>query len=54
MDVVKYIYQRRKKEALRAIARDLGVSAPYLNDLLARKRNAGPKILAAIESKRGK
>lgn len=43
-----YIEKRRRSESLRAIARSLGVSAPYLVDIVAGRRNAGPKLLAGI------
>jgi hypothetical protein len=52
VNAVKYLEMRHKKESLRAIARDLGVSHPYLVDLMKGRRNAGPKLLGAIQSKK--
>ncbi len=33
-------------------ARQLGISAPYLNDLLRSRREVGPKVLARLGLKR--
>jgi len=39
------IRKGQRERSLRAYAKEIGVSAPYLSDVLRGNRNAGPKIL---------
>jgi transcriptional regulator with XRE-family HTH domain len=49
MDPIAEISKRLDKgESLRAVARSLGVSAPYLSDIMLGRRQPGPKVLAAL------
>ncbi len=41
----KIIRKGQGDKSLRAYAREIGVSAPYLSDVLRGNRNPGPKIL---------
>ena len=40
--------RRRGSKSLRQFARELGISAPYLHDVLRGSRNPGPKLLRAL------
>ncbi len=46
--VLKIIRSRINGSTQRQVAHDLGVSTAYLSDVLAGKRNPGPKILQGL------
>ncbi len=45
MDPIKLLKERMKGRSMRALAREIPCSAPYLSDVLNGNRPAGPKIL---------
>jgi len=45
IDPVRELEARRKDRSLRAFAEEIGVTAPYVHDVLRRRRDPGPAIL---------
>lgn len=45
MDPVAVLRKRLETTTMRALARELGVSAPYISDIVAGRRTPGPKVL---------
>jgi transcriptional regulator with XRE-family HTH domain len=52
VDPIRILRQRSAKTTQKQVAADLGVSAPYLSDVLAGKRDVGPKILERLGLRR--
>lgn len=48
MDPIKLLSERCAGREQSAVAAELGISAGYLNDVLHRRKEAGPKILRAL------
>jgi transcriptional regulator with XRE-family HTH domain len=48
MDPILELQKRLGQQSLRALAIELGVSAPYLSDIMRGNRQPGPKVLAAL------
>lgn len=48
MDPIEMLKARMVGKSLRAIAREIGCSAPYVSDVLKGYRPAGPKVLAFL------
>lgn len=48
MDPIAALTKRLESKSLRAVALDLGVSAPYLSDIMRGHRPPGPKVLKAL------
>jgi transcriptional regulator with XRE-family HTH domain len=48
MDPINLLEKRITKSSLRAVARELDVSAGYLSHLMKGEREPGPKILDAL------
>jgi hypothetical protein len=48
MEPIELLRDRMKGRSLRALAREIPCSAPYLSDILNGNRAAGPKILAFL------
>jgi hypothetical protein len=46
--VTDMLITRKGDKSLRGLARELGVSAPYLSDIFLGRREPGPKILVAL------
>jgi DNA-binding transcriptional regulator YdaS (Cro superfamily) len=51
-DIIQIIRERIGKGSQRDFAQLLGVSPSYLSDVLKGRRDAGPKVLAALGLKR--
>jgi transcriptional regulator with XRE-family HTH domain len=51
-EIVQIIRERIGKGSQRDFAQSLGVSPSYLSDVLKGRRDAGPKVLAALGLKR--
>ena len=47
-DIVKRLKDLQGSKSIRSLAKDLGVSAPYLQEVFNGTRNAGPKILTKL------
>jgi transcriptional regulator with XRE-family HTH domain len=45
MDPVEMLAARKAGKTMRELAQEIGCSAPYVNDVLKRKRAPGPSIL---------
>jgi hypothetical protein len=45
MEPIELLKERMKGRSMRALAREIPCSAPYLSDVLNGNRPAGPKIL---------
>lgn len=43
---------RLDAKSLRAVAADLGISPPYLSDIMLGRRKPGPKVLKALGMER--
>lgn len=52
MDPITALQARLDSKSLRAVASDLGVSAPYLSDIMLGRRKPGPKVLKALGMER--
>ena len=48
MNPKRILLERVAISSLRAVADDLGISVPYLHDILRDKRAPGPKVLKAL------
>lgn len=46
--LIALLQKRVDRDGLRASASDMGLSAPYLLDVIRGRREPGPKILAAL------
>jgi len=51
-EVLKLLHKRLRNKTQKALAEELGVSAPYLGDVLAGKRQPGPSLLRSLRLKR--
>lgn len=47
-DPIELLRSMMTGRSLRTTAKDLGISAAYLSDILTLKRPVGPKVLAAL------
>lgn len=52
MDPITILQSRLDEKSLRAVASDLGISAPYLSDIMLGRRKPGPKVLKALGMER--
>lgn len=48
MDPIIELRKRIDRASLRAVAKELGISAPYLSDIMREQRKPGPKVLNAL------
>lgn len=48
MTLQALIRKRMANKSMRKVAKELGVSAPFLSLVMSGKREAGPKLLAAL------
>jgi transcriptional regulator with XRE-family HTH domain len=48
VEVLEMLRRKQGKRSLRAFARDIGVSAPYLSDVLRGNRDPGPTLLKVL------
>jgi transcriptional regulator with XRE-family HTH domain len=45
IDPIRELEARKAGRSLRAIAQEIGVTAPYIHDILRGRRDPGPKVL---------
>lgn len=48
MNPIQMLERRMQGRTLRALAKELGISAPYLSDIMNGNRSPGPKVLKAL------
>lgn len=47
-DVIQMLRVRQGERSMRALAKELGISPPYLSDVFAKQRKPGKRILKAL------
>jgi transcriptional regulator with XRE-family HTH domain len=52
MDPIADLRKRIDRASLRTVAKELGISAPYLSDIMRGQRKPGPKVLGALGMER--
>jgi transcriptional regulator with XRE-family HTH domain len=50
--IIRILKKRQGKLTKKELAKQLGISAPYLGDVMLGKREPGPAILRALKLKR--